>query len=84
VKEALQGLETDRLDEKQGHLHVLLGPKAVGRGPGLDPGLERGGQELEVQHFYRAIDFLIEATYEHPERLDVQPMDFLESRRLRE
>jgi transposase len=41
------------------------------------PGLERGGEELEVQHFYRAMDFLAEAMDELREHLYFQVTDLL-------
>lgn len=41
------------------------------------PGLERGGEELGVQHFYRAMDFLAEAMDEVREHLYFQITDLL-------
>jgi len=41
------------------------------------PGLERGGEELEVQHFYRAMDFLATAMHEVQAHLYFQITDLL-------
>ena len=41
------------------------------------PGLEQGGKELEVQHFYRAMDFLAEAMDDLREHLYFQITDLL-------
>lgn len=41
------------------------------------PGLKRGGAELKVQHFYRAMDFLAEAMDEVREHLYFQITDLL-------
>lgn len=41
------------------------------------PGLDEGGRELEVQHFYRAMDFLGEAMEELREHLYFQLTDLL-------
>jgi len=54
----------------------LAGARWAG-GTAWIPGLERGGEELEVQHFYRAMDFLYEAMEELRDHLYFQITDLL-------
>lgn len=54
----------------------LAGARWAG-GTAWIPGLEGGGQELEVQHFYRAMDFLHEAMQELRDHLYFQVTDLL-------
>jgi len=54
----------------------LAGARWAG-GTAWIPGLEWGGEELEVQHFYRAMDFLHEAMEELRDHLYFQITDLL-------
>jgi hypothetical protein len=54
----------------------LAGSRWAG-GSAWIPGLERGGAELDVQHLYRAMDFLHEAMPELQEHLYFQVTDLL-------